>query len=257
MLKKSLSQHLLKDKNLLEKMVRLSGVGMEDVVVEIGPGQGDLTSAIAHAAGSVYAVEVDRSFAPKLAELRSRCPHVQVVFADFLSVNLVDFARERKITVMGNIPYKITADILFRLLAEKRFIVAAYLTMQKEVADRLAGRPCNRSYGALSVVFQLYAEVKVLLTLKPSLFIPPPKVDSAYVAIRFKPDVTVDDELIGFIKTCFRYKRKYLSHSLKERYETGKIAALYETFGFPPTVRAEEIEPERFLRMHGFLRAHR
>lgn len=254
MLKKSLGQHLLKDKNLLKKMVRLAGIGSEDEVVEIGPGQGDLTLCIAATARSVHAIELDERFRDFLEGLEREMPNVKVVFSDVLSVRLADFRRGPELTVMGNIPYNITGDILFKLMEEKACLRGAYLTMQKEVAERLASRSHSRTYGALSVIFQLYASVKMLLVLKPALFVPPPKVDSAFVSIIFKDGTEADPELLAFVKACFRYKRKYLRHSLEDRYGAGLLNDLYRYMAFSASIRAEEIEPEGFVRMHQFLR---
>ena len=253
-LKKWLGQHLLKERNLLNKMVRLARVGGDDVVVEIGPGQGDLTSCIAAKAGFVWAVEVDRQFGDLLEALERRLPNVKAVFSDILRIPLAGFRQGAAITVMGNIPYSITGEILFKLLSEKAVVRGAYLTMQREVAQRLASPSHARSYGALSVIFQLHAAVKVLLIVRPALFIPPPKVESAFVSIVFNDGTEADQNLIAFIKRCFRYKRKYLRHSLQGDYLPGEIDGLYSHMGFSPSVRAEEIEPEGFAAMYRFLK---
>jgi 16S rRNA (adenine1518-N6/adenine1519-N6)-dimethyltransferase len=155
---------------------------------------------------------------------------------------------------MGNIPYNITADILFKLLFEKELISLACLTMQKEVAERLVSRSHARSYGALSVIFQLHADMEILLMLKPRLFIPPPRVESAFIAVAFRDPAPVDQALVAFVKGCFRYKRKYLRHALQDMYITDEIDRLYAHMGFSHSIRAEEIEPEGFVRMHEFLR---
>jgi len=252
-LKKPLGQHLLREKNLLDKMVRLAHVTGDDVVVEIGPGQGDLTSSIAAKAGFVWAVEVDRQFRDILATLERRFPNVKVVFSDILRIELAAFRQGAPITVMGNIPYSITGEILFKLLAEKAVVRAAYLTVQREVAERLASPSHSRSYGALSVIFQLYATVKVLLFVKPALFIPPPKVESAFISIVFSDAIAADQGLIAFIKRCFRYKRKYLRHCLQGAYLPDQISDLYSCMGFSRSARAEEIEPEGFDAMYRFL----
>jgi len=249
-LKKRLGQHLLKDGNLLEKMVRLAGIGGEDMVVEVGPGEGDLTRRIAAKALAVHAVELDECFRDVLGRLEQEFPHVRVVFSDALRVRFADFGAGRVVTVMGNIPYYLTGELLFKLLFEKAAVKGAYLTMQKEVAQRVASRSHCRSYGALSVIFQLYAQVKVLLLLKPSLFIPPPKVDSAFISIVFNDAREADRAFIAFIKQCFRYKRKHLRHSLAERFRQDEIDALYGRCGFPASIRAEEIEPEGFVEMY-------
>ncbi len=254
MLKKSLGQHLLKDKNLLRKMVRLAGIEQGETVVEIGPGHGDLTRCIAEQAQQVYAVELDEGLRPILSSVQEQVPNVNVTFSDIRMVALKEIGAGHRVKVMGNIPYNITADILFKLLFEKDVVAGAYLTMQKEVAERLVSPSHSKSYGALSVIFQLYAAMKILLMLKPRLFIPPPKVESAFIAIVFKDSVPIDQALVNFIKSCFRYKRKYLRHALQDIYITEEIDYLYSQMGFLPSVRAEEIEPEGFVRMYELLR---
>ena len=158
---------------------------------------------------------------------------------------------------MGNIPYNITGEILFKLLRERALIKGAFLTMQKEVAERLVSTSHKRSYGALSVIFQLAATVRLLLSLKPALFVPPPKVASAFVSIVFRKGAEVDEDLIEFIKVCFRHKRKFLRHSLEGRLEPVDIERLYRGMAFPDNVRSEEIEPDGFLRMYRLLKTSR
>jgi len=303
-LKKSLSQHLLKDKNLLNKLVKLTRIGPDDVVVEIGAGEGDLTRCIIPHAHFVHAVELDRHFKESLKLLEHLFPNVRVSFDSILNLPFRSFMKEERIKVMGNIPYNITGPILFKLLSEMDVIESAHLTMQKEVAERLVSAPCSRSYGALSVIFQLHASVSLLLKLKPAVFIPPPEVESAFVAIIFNqgrirthgqtrgnvssehgepgtrlrvweapaagyplagvvegatraPVIAPDQGLIDFIKACFRYKRKYLKHSLEPLFGKDRVHALYAFMGFEPSVRAEEIEPEAFERMHAYVENRR
>lgn len=253
-LKKSLGQHLLKDKNLLKKIVRLSRVTAADAVIEIGPGHGDLTKVIAAEARSVTAVELDRRFAPLLSEVSDEFPNVHVIFSDILDVQLSHITGGEKVVVLGNIPYNVTGEILFKLLRERKVVTGAYLVMQREVAERIVSRSHSRTYGALSVIFQLHAAVRLLMLIKPGVFIPPPKVDSALISILFHEDERgLDGGIVDFIKACFRYKRKYLRHALKERYDEGEIEALYRHMVFPPTARAEEIEPDGYVAMYRFL----
>jgi 16S rRNA (adenine1518-N6/adenine1519-N6)-dimethyltransferase len=253
-LKKSLSQHLLKDRNLLNKLVKLAGIGPDDVVVEIGAGKGDLTRCIIPRALFVHAVELDKQFKRSLDPLEHLFPNVRVTFDNILNLPLRSFVKDNRVKVMGNIPYNITGDILFKLLSEMDVVESAHLTMQKEVGERLVSAPFSRSYGAVSVIFQLYASVKLLLKLKPALFIPPPEVESAFVAIIFDQSrMTPDQGLIDFIKACFRYKRKYLKHSLEPLFGKDRVHALYAFMGFKPSVRAEEIQPQTFERMYAFV----
>ncbi|MBP1731859.1 MAG: dimethyladenosine transferase [Deltaproteobacteria bacterium] len=257
-LKKSLSQHLLRDKNLLNKLVRLTGIAPDDTVVEIGAGKGDLTRVLARHARFVYAVELDRQFTPFLESLEREFENVQVIFGNALDISFASLAQDRidgKIKVIGNIPYHITGDILFKVLDEMEHVTAAHFTMQKEVGERLVSKHCSRSYGALSVVFQLYASIRLRMRLKPGLFIPPPEVESVLVSIDFREEMRrPDPEIIEFIHTCFRYKRKYLKHSLEGYYSADVVKSLYAHMGFPPSVRAEELEPHVYERMFAFLK---
>lgn len=253
MLKKSLSQHLIKDKNLLSKIVRVSNITKDDVVVEIGAGQGDLTGHIAEKAGLLYAIEFDASFRQYLELLEKRYNNVKVVYGDILKIPFLQFKKEKDIKIIGNIPYKITGPIIIKLLNERAVIDSAFLTMQKEIAQRIASSPCNRTYGGLSVSCQIFADVKVLFYMKPGVFIPPPKVDSALLSMVFKENEKGNDnELIGFVRSCFQNKRKQLKYTLTKHHGEGKTASLYAHMGFPYTIRAEEIEPSRFKEMYRF-----
>lgn len=254
MLKRSLSQNLLKDRNLLRKLVRLAGIGADDLVVEIGSGHGDFTLPLAQAARFVYTVEVDRRFEPFLRELEESTQNVKVILSDIMDVSIENLSGGQIVRVVGNIPYHLTGDILFKLLNEKRVIRDAHLTVQKEVAERIASGPGSRNFGALSVIFQLYGSVKILLHLKAALFIPPPNVDSAFVSIIFRDeDVAADPKLIDFVKLCFFYKRKYLRHSLEKRYDRRDVENLFSWMHFGMSKRAEEIEPALFEEMYLFM----
>ena len=254
-LKKSLSQNLIRDRKILVKMVKGSGIGRQDRVIEIGAGQGDLTRVLCEHAGSVHAIEFDHSFFPRLAQIESEHGNLKIVHGDVLTMDLATISGETTdVTVFGNIPYGITGPILFKILEGMRVIRRAFLTMQREVAERLVSPSHRRSYGALSVIFQLYADTKLLFVLKPGVFTPLPKVDSAFVAIRFRENVRGADEgLVGFVKHSFENKRKYLHYALAKRYDETLIDRTYRIMGFPASVRAEEIEPAQFVEMYRVL----
>ncbi len=256
MLKKSLSQHLIKDKNILNKIVRMSGIVKNDVVVEIGPGHGDLTRCIAEKAGIVHAIEIDRSFKVYLDKVEETYRNAHVIYGDFIKVPLNNFNFDQKIKIMGNIPYKITAPILFKLIDERSAIKNAHITVQREIAERIVSKPRRRTYGALSVILQLLSDVKILFILKPGVFIPPPKVDSALLSIDFKADsISVGEELLEFIKICFHHKRKYMKNSLTGYFNPYLIDSMYHYMGFALSVRAEEIEPIEFKKMFEYIKS--
>lgn len=256
MLKKSLSQHLIKDKNILNKMVRLTGINRDDIVVEIGAGQGDLTRCLCEKAGFVHAVEIDGSFRRYLEALKEDYGNLNVIICDFLDFDLKFIERDnidRKIKVIGNIPYKITAPIIFKLIDAKQLIDSAYLTVQKEIGERITSRPHKKTYGALSVICQLLSDAHILLRLNTSIFVPPPRVDSVFISMTFKKDDKITDGLIKFVRICFENKRKYMRNALIRHYDPEKISVLYNALRLHENTRAEEIEPERFLDIYRFL----
>ncbi|MBP1748044.1 MAG: ksgA [Deltaproteobacteria bacterium] len=255
MLKKSFSQNLIKDGNTLRKMVSLAEITKDDTVIEIGAGRGDLTRAIAQCAHKVIAVELDRDMIPYLESLASGGPsdaaNIEIVFRDILAVDIAGLAAPRKIKVMGNIPYGITGPIIFKLIGERAFVESAFLTVQKEIGDRITAKPGTRAYGSLSVICRLVADVKVLMRLKAHIFIPPPKVDSMYFSMHFRDDADyVNDDFMSFVRGVFSHKRKFMRNALREKYTDPEIDELYELMHFSRSVRAEELEPGLFRTMY-------
>jgi len=254
MLKKGLSQHLIRDKNITGKIVRMADITKDDTVVEVGAGYGDLTKSIAEKAGYVYAIEVDGDLISHLEELAESLGNVSVVHNDFLRVALSQFTRDGSIKVVGNIPYKITAPIIFKLLEERKMLSGGYLTMQDEVARRIVSKPFNRTYSAISVVCQILCNVKILFTLKPSVFVPPPKVDSVLLSMVPKEDKkNVDAELLAFVRACFQNKRKYLKYAFSRTYSGDVVERIYSFMQFRDSIRAEEISPGQFEEMYNLV----
>jgi 16S rRNA (adenine1518-N6/adenine1519-N6)-dimethyltransferase len=255
MLKKSLSQHLIKDKNITDKLVRAAGVDSSDTVVEIGAGHGDLTRSLCEKAGFVYAIELDRTCAEYLEVLVGEHANLKVIFADILETPLSSLKGERRLKVVGNIPYQITAPIIFKILEERAIIESMHVTMQKEIAVRIASKPFTKAYGAISAVCQIFGDVKVLFYMKPGLFVPPPKIDSAFLGMVLKEnEYDTDNELMRFVRACFQNKRKYLKYALSRQIDEERLRGLYEAMRFPPSIRAEEIEPGKFKEMYGWLK---
>lgn len=246
MLKKRFSQNLIKDGNVLDKMVRVMDVTAGDRIIEIGPGQGDLTARLCAKAGRVVAIEIDRAFEDELRGLEARYPHLTVVFADVLTVDLGRFL-EAPVRVVGNIPYHITGPILFAVVGMRRMVSDAFFTMQKEVAERIVSPYGRKSYGSLSVVFQLLGHPKIHFSLHPQIFTPPPKVESAFLGVPLTDEGrSRDDGMMPFIRRCFETKRKYLRHTMVKYYGREHTDELYGAFGFSPAVRAEELPPPVF-----------
>ncbi|QWR78771.1 16S rRNA (adenine(1518)-N(6)/adenine(1519)-N(6))-dimethyltransferase RsmA [Candidatus Magnetomonas plexicatena] len=213
---KKLGQHFLYDDGILSDIVSASGITHEDVVVEIGPGTGSLTKKLLGTAGRVIAIELDRRLYDRLCEQFPSRSDFNLVHADAMKF---DFSSITRFKATGNIPYYITTPLIFRLIEERPRLRSIAFTMQKEVAERIASPPGNKSYGALSVVIQYIASPSVKFIISKNAFRPPPAVDSAFIVIDMlkTPAAVVANEKIFYktVKTAFSQRRKTILNSLK------------------------------------------
>ena len=217
--RKRFGQHFL-EPAWIDKLLDVLEPSSNDTFLEVGPGRGALTSALAPRVRRIITVEIDRDLA---AALPGRVPgNVDVVTGDILSVNFSELLRHepRPLRVVGNLPYNISSPILFRLLKEadegKEFSDAT-LMLQKEVAERLVAAPGSASYGTLALQAGLTADVDPLLTLPPGAFRPPPKVTSAVVRLRFR-QITQGADRASFeriVRSVFIHRRKTLLNALR------------------------------------------
>jgi 16S rRNA (adenine1518-N6/adenine1519-N6)-dimethyltransferase len=187
--------------------------------VEIGPGTGILTRRIGPLVAHLYAVEIDRKLARYLELSMADYGSVSVVHADFLKTDPGEWAREKKIRIVGNIPYHITSPILFKILELRKRVIDLTLLIQREVAQRIIAGPNSRIYGILSVFSQTFADVAVLLNVPKTVFRPRPKVDSSLVRWTFTSErsQTLSDEKLfrEVVRMAFGQRRKMLRNSLK------------------------------------------
>jgi 16S rRNA (adenine1518-N6/adenine1519-N6)-dimethyltransferase len=215
--RKRFGQHFL-EPAWVERVVEAIRPSPSDRFVEIGPGRGALTLALAARVGELTAVEIDRDLAPALA---NRAPaNVRVVEADFLRVAPATLFADAPTRVAGNLPYNISTPILFRLLeaaADGRRIVDATVMLQREVAERLTADPGGKEWGVLSACQQLRARCDVVLALPPGAFRPAPRVHSAVVRLTYhapNPPVKSLDAFDGLVRSIFTLRRKMLSNAL-------------------------------------------
>jgi 16S rRNA (adenine1518-N6/adenine1519-N6)-dimethyltransferase len=217
--RKRFGQHFL-EPAWTGKLLDVLEPSSDDTFLEIGPGRGALTSALAPRVRRIIAVEIDRDLA---AALPGRVPgNVDVVTGDILSVDFEPLLRHepRPVRVVGNLPYNISSPILFRLLSEanegKDFSDATVM-LQREVAERLAAAPGSASYGTLALQAGLTADVDPLLTLPPGAFRPPPKVNSAVVRLRFRqiPQGADRASFERIVRSVFIHRRKTLLNALR------------------------------------------
>jgi 16S rRNA (adenine1518-N6/adenine1519-N6)-dimethyltransferase len=224
--RKRFAQHFL-EAAWVEKLVTSLALQPTDSILEIGPGRGALTRALAGRAARVLAVEIDRDLASVLQQ--EQYPNVTVITGDFLTLDLDATIRSwlsetagapGGVRVVGNLPYNISSPILFRLLdvAPATGLRDATLMLQKEVADRLIAQVGTGEYGVLTILTALRADVTRVLSLPPGAFRPAPKVHSAVVRLRFRPSpVEIGDErtLVRMVRAMFTQRRKTLLNALK------------------------------------------
>lgn len=249
--KDSWGQNFLGDDQALSEIVEAAGLTAGDIVVELGPGLGHLTRHIVDTGATVVAVERDRDMVRAL-ELQA-IKGVTVVAGNATEVDFAQVGQADQVVVMGNLPYHLSSQILFRVLEQVAHVRRAVFTLQKEVVERLAAPPSTRDYGLLTVLLGLWFDIEHCLTLPAHLFHPPPKVDSAVVRLErlAAPKAAVTDaaRFRKVVKAGFAQRRKTLSNSLQSDaslFERRSVAEVLQAAGIDGKRRAETLSPEEF-----------
>ena len=219
--RKRWGQHLLVDRNILNKVIQTAELEKGDVVLEIGPGLGEMTLALAREVKKVIAVEIDRELAKILKEKTADFSNIIVMEGDILKISFEEFYRQghQQLRVVANLPYQISTPLLFRFIESKELFSSLTLMLQREVAQRMIASPGGKDYGPLSIFTQSVSDLSIQFYIKPSAFFPPPKDESALVHIAWKerPLVRLEEEtwFKKVVKGCFSYRRKRLINALK------------------------------------------
>jgi len=247
--KKSLGQHFLHDRSVVDKIILAVAPDSGDHIVEIGPGQGALTLPLLKRHGALTAIEFDRDLLEPLTAAARDIGALTLIPADVLNVDLTALANGKPIRLVGNLPYNVSTPILFHALAHAAAIRDMHFMLQKEVVDRMASGPGSKIYGRLSVMLQAYCDVTPLFDVGPGAFRPPPKVDSAVVRLVPRPAdrIGVNDpaRLAAVVRAAFGQRRKTLRNALQNVADTSMI----EAAGLRPDARAEQIEVADFIRL--------
>jgi 16S rRNA (adenine1518-N6/adenine1519-N6)-dimethyltransferase len=259
--RKGWGQHFLTDRNILEKTVRSAEIDPSEVVLEVGPGPGEMTLALAREARKVIAVEIDPQLARFLEKRVEGMGKIEIHRQDILEVDLRVLipAEDRPAKVVANLPYKISTPLLFRFIEAREVFSSLTLMLQKEVAERLAASPGGKEYGSLSIFTQMFWDLKILFSVKATCFFPPPRVESAVIRMvrREQPAAALDDEE-GFrrvVRDCFNYRRKTLANALKySGYPPASVEAATAALGIDPRRRPETLTLEEFARLAAALR---
>jgi 16S rRNA (adenine1518-N6/adenine1519-N6)-dimethyltransferase len=254
---KELGQHFLIDENIVRVIGRLADVRGDDVVLEIGPGQGVLTAYLAEHAGVVHAVELDTRLGPHLAERFGEAGNVRLHFADALKLDLAELD-PAPTKLVANLPYNVATPIVVESLDRLPSVTSWCVMVQREVADRFFAEPGTKAYGAVSVLIQLATERTGAHPVSREVFRPRPNVDSTLVAFRRRetgPPIP-PGELKAVVEAAFAHRRKRLPNSLElaGHSDRARAEAALAAIGRPPTARAEELSPPEFVELAAALR---
>lgn len=249
--RKRFGQNFLVDQNIIFKIVHSINPQPDDLMVEIGPGLGALTGPLLEHLDRLHVIELDRDVIPKLIQNTSNDDALEVHEADVLKFDFAELVDEdRRLRVVGNLPYNISTPVLFHLLEYHRNISDMHFMLQREVVERICARPRDKSYGRLTVMMQSWFDVENLFVVSPHCFSPAPKVDSAI--IRMVPTERYSEHIVDaagyadLVRQAFTQRRKTLRNTLKPLCSAETI----EAADIDPSVRAEELGISDFLRLH-------
>ena len=252
--KKRFGQHFLTDNSVIERMLQILRLQADDPVIEIGPGSGALTYPLLAQLRHLDVVEIDRDI---IAWWQAQTPlqdKLTIHAQDALKLAIPSLQRDtRPLRVVGNLPYNISTPLIFHLLRNRAYIRDMLFMLQKEVVDRITAEPDSEHYGRLSVMVQYYCQPHYVLTVPPTAFSPPPKVDSAVVYLQpwqTPPHLAQDEALFyDLVAQAFSQRRKTLRNTLRGLLSTEQI----ELAGINPQQRAETLSVEDFVRLSNLL----
>ena len=269
---KRLGQHFLIDLNLMRLLVDSANIQKDDVVLEVGCGTGSMTEALAEKAGRVIAVELDKNLSEIAAIQLAKSENVEVINTDILEskntlsqtvTKALDLAGRKypgRMLLVANLPYSAASPVIMNLITGPTIADGMYVTVQKEVADRMTAAPASSDYGILSIFLAAAGDAKAIRTLKPTVFWPQPQVDSAMVCFirnRAKFDRIENMELFSETVHLFMgHRRKTLSACSK--LARGKLAKItnwpeiFEQFSICPTKRPETLSPEGYIAIANY-----
>ncbi len=253
--KKQFGQNFLTDGNLLRAIVEDAGVDENTCVLEIGPGAGALTRALAEKAKKVIAYEIDKSLQPVLADTLSGCDNVEVVFRDFAKANLKEIESELgDYVVVANLPYYITTPIVMRFVEEATRCKGITVMVQEEVAVRFCAKAGTEEYGAVTAAIARKGECKITRKVSRNLFTPRPNVDSAVVHINFEVEglaVLSERAYRETVRCAFLNRRKTLENNLMQTFKLKReqAAEVMREMGIDEKARGETLSPEQLAQL--------
>jgi 16S rRNA (adenine1518-N6/adenine1519-N6)-dimethyltransferase len=243
--KKFLGQNFLIDHNIRRKIINACAFSIQDTVLEIGAGKGELSCLIAPLVKKFYALELDTGLCQVLEAKLSGIKGARVICQDILKFDLTKISAKNRLKVIGNIPYYISSPIIERLAGYKKMIDGVWLTVQKEYAERISAFPDSKKYGSFSCFAQFHFIPDIIFSINKNCFYPQPKIDSSFIRLspRRKAPVEVEDEerLFRVIRASFSQRRKTLRNSLKGVVSSEKIGQFLAERGLDRNSRPETL----------------
>lgn len=258
--KKKFGQNFLMDKNVLNNIIEISNVTKEDTIIEIGPGLGCLTEFLAIHAKKVLCYEIDLDMVNMLKDLLKDYDNVTINYQDFLKADLTNYDTNEKcehVKVVANLPYYITTPIIFKLLSETKIEQFTFM-VQKEVGERLTGKPNTKDYNSLSVAMKYKTDSKIACKVSPNSFYPAPNVDSVLLVVKaLKNDCSLNYQanFLKFVQEIFEQRRKTVVNNLNEKYGKNKeeLAKILVDNGFSASVRAESLNVDEIEKIYNLV----
>lgn len=251
--RKRFGQNFLVDNTVIDLIIQSINPIPGQVLVEIGPGLGALTQPLLKRSKILNVIELDRDVIPLLKNKCADSGELIVHNIDVLNFDFNDLIdNDQKLRIVGNLPYNISTPILFKLLDYSKNINDMFFMLQKEVVKRMAATPDSRAYGRLSIMLQYHCKVTELFTVPPQAFEPQPKVESAIVNLQPRtPEVTVTNYplLEQLVRSAFGMRRKTIRNTLKKTCSAEDLEAV----GIDPTLRPENIPPEKYYTLCNYL----
>ncbi|MBT8079673.1 MAG: 16S rRNA (adenine(1518)-N(6)/adenine(1519)-N(6))-dimethyltransferase RsmA [Gammaproteobacteria bacterium] len=235
--RKRFGQHFLSDSEFVNNIIAAIAPRPGETLVEIGPGRGALTLPLSEVATKLHAIELDRNLVNELRQSLADRQNVTLHQADALNFDFSAIGTQLR--VVGNLPYNISTPLLFHLLEQRDLIADMHFMLQKEVVDRICAAPGSKTFGRLTVMLGSYLESVALFEVPPAAFTPPPRVTSAVIRLRPRPDVHVSDHnvLASLVAVAFSKRRKTLRNALANVVSEEQLMSC----GIEPSARAETI----------------
>lgn len=263
---KGYGQNFLIDQNVVDEIIEKAEVNKDDLIIEIGPGLGNLTSPLLENAGKVICIELDPKMVSILTDRFSLYKNFELINEDVLKVDINklinDNSEYKTAKVVANLPYYITTPIIMKLLEDKLNLDSITVMVQKEVAERLADHPGGKKVGAITYSINYYTNPEIIIDVPRDCFVPSPNVDSAVIKLNVlkEPKIKVIDESVFFkvVKAAFMQKRKTLINSLTNSKIANKefIETMLNTLNIDLRIRAEKLTLEEFGAIADYLKTN-